>query len=57
LEQEREALEFLPESGVPDVVKEDDPTPSGPSAREIHNLLMQVCDETSSIAEVELKVR
>lgn len=35
LEQEREALEFLPESEGADVAEEEDPTPSGPSFHEV----------------------
>jgi biotin carboxyl carrier protein len=35
---------------------EDEANPLMPSAFEVQNLLMQVCDETSNIAEVQLKV-
>lgn len=37
-------------------VEEEADNPLVPSAFEVQNLLMQVCDETSNIAEVQLKV-
>jgi biotin carboxyl carrier protein len=55
LEEKSEALEFQEESEALEF-EEEESSPAGPSAFEIHNLLMQVCDETSNIAEVELKV-
>lgn len=36
--------------------EEEEDNPLMPSAFEVQNLLMQVCDETSNIAEVQLKV-
>ncbi|KAG0562699.1 hypothetical protein M758_9G090200 [Ceratodon purpureus] len=54
LEEESNVSEV--EEGVSDVEEEDEVNPLMPSAFEVQNLLMQVCDETSNIAEVQLKV-
>lgn len=48
LKQDDGALEFEDE--------EEELSPLTPTSFEIENLLMQVCDETSKVAEVELKV-
>ncbi|XP_024388500.1 uncharacterized protein [Physcomitrium patens] len=51
-----EESEVLDAEEVEEVVEEEEENPLIPSAFEVQNLLMQVCDETSNISEVQMKV-
>jgi biotin carboxyl carrier protein len=56
LEEESEVLDIESEKEEEKVAEEEEVSPLTPTAFEVQNLLMQVCDETSNIAEVQLKV-